>query len=283
MSEQIKAIINWTEHGKPIFDCRDNDVYCVKHIKRSVNIPAHALYMRMQEFPDKTQSFIVIADAKTKPKVCEFFQERNLALECILDWEQIDSISELSYEKGSSNHFYWRPSKFIDEFIENELSLTFPDGACVLDLACGSGRDATYLALKGHQVYGVDYSTTALTRAQLTSHYHGVDLALEEINLESSSVDLPDSFPRSFDAIVVCRYLHRPLFPIIKNWLSKGGLIAYQTFMQGAEQFGSPKNPNFLLKTGELASTFQGFSVLRDEIHYLDDGRPISAFIAKKT
>jgi hypothetical protein len=34
--------------------------------------------------------------------------------------------------------------------------------------------------------------------------------------------------------------------------LEPNGVLIYETFAQGNEQFGKPSNPNFLLKTGEL-------------------------------
>jgi hypothetical protein len=51
--------------------------------------------------------------------------------------------------------------------------------------------------------------------------------------------------------------------------------------MQGSEKFGSPRNPNFLLKAGELAEVFAGAAILLDAVETLDDGRPVSAFIAR--
>ncbi len=64
--------------------------------------------------------------------------------------------------------------------------------------------------------------------------------------------------------------------------LQPGGILIYQTFMQGAEQFGSPRNPNFLLKPGELAQVFAHTDILLDTVETLDDGRPVSAFICRQ-
>ena len=55
-----------------------------------------------------------------------------------------------------------------------------------------------------------------------------------------------------FDAIVVSRFLWRPLFPQIFNCLAVGGVLIYETFAAGNEQYGSPRNPDFLLRAGEL-------------------------------
>ena len=84
-----------------------------------------------------------------------------------------------------------------------------------------------------------------------------------------------------FELICVARYLHRPLFPWIKRILKPGGVLIYQTFMQGAEQFGSLRNPNFLLKSNELSQIFADGEIWLDDVEYLDDGRPVSAFICR--
>jgi cytochrome b561 len=85
-----------------------------------------------------------------------------------------------------------------------------------------------------------------------------------------------------FDLINVARYLHRPLFAQIKSLLAVDGIILYHTFMQGSEVFGSPKNPNFLLKQGELAEVFADWHIWCDQTLVLADGRPMSYFIAQK-
>ena len=70
--------------------------------------------------------------------------------------------------------------------------------------------------------------------------------------------------------------------PLLPSLLAPGGVLLYQTFMQGSEQFGSPRNPNYLLRPHELAQTFAELAILLDEVEYLEDGRPLSAFIARR-
>jgi len=61
---------------------------------------------------------------------------------------------------------------------------------------------------------------------------------------------------RRFDAIVMCNYLHRPLFPHLINALARGGVLLIDTFAVGNERFGRPRNPDFLLRPGELIDAF---------------------------
>ncbi len=60
------------------------------------------------------------------------------------------------------------------------------------------------------------------------------------------------------------------------------GLLVFQTFVEGVEAFGSPKNPNFILKKGELAKSFADFRIIIDKIETLKDGRPVSSFVAQR-
>ena len=66
----------------------------------------------------------------------------------------------------------------------------------------------------------------------------------------------------TFEGIVVTNYLHRPLFPKLKESLKEGGVLIYETFMAGNERFGRPSNPAFLLQPGELRDVFGELQLL---------------------
>lgn len=76
------------------------------------------------------------------------------------------------------------------------------------------------------------------------------DVELVEANLEDGG---PWPFAgRTFAVVIVTNYLWRPLFPGIVASVSHTGLLLYETFAQGNERYGSPRNPDFLLAPGEL-------------------------------
>ena len=114
----------------------------------------------------------------------------------------------------------------------------------VLDLACGSGRHARWLAARGWPVLAVDRDAAALQRAA------GDGIVTHAADLESGAA-WPFAAAR-FAGIVVTNYLHRPLFPAMLASLAPGGVLIYETFARGNEQFGKPSNPAFLLAPGEL-------------------------------
>jgi SAM-dependent methyltransferase len=120
--------------------------------------------------------------------------------------------------------------------------------ANVLDVAAGGGRHSRFFAERGHKVTALERETAALAPHP--------DIEIVQADLEDGS---PWPLPgRTFGAVVVTNYLHRPLFPALLDALAPGGVLLYETFMAGNERFGRPSNPAFLLKDGELLDLARG-------------------------
>jgi len=135
-------------------------------------------------------------------------------------------------------------------------------GGTVLDLAAGSGRHALFFAGRGCKVTAVDRDTSRLPLHD---------------DIEAIPADLEDGSPwplpgRRFDAAVVTNYLHRPLMPDLLDAIEPGGILLYQTFMEGNERFGKPRRPDHLLKDGELLALVRDrFSVTAYEARLISD------------
>jgi SAM-dependent methyltransferase len=135
------------------------------------------------------------------------------------------------------------------------LPLVRPGGR-VLDLAAGGGRHARLLRERGLSVLAVDRDIGALLPLA------GPGLEVRAVDLESGD---PWPFGEGYDGIVVTNYLHRPLLPGIARSLAAGGIVLCETFMQGNERFGRPRNPDFLLRPGELLAAFAALTVVAFE------------------
>jgi len=149
----------------------------------------------------------------------------------------------------------------VSSWIANWAGLV-PAGATVLDIAAGKGRHTRFFAGRDHRVTAVDRDVSSLPAAA---------------DIEIIAADLEDGSPwplagRTFGAVVVTNYLHRPLFPRLFDALQPGGILLYETFMAGNEHFGKPSRPEFLLKDGELLELVRGrFSVIAYEARTISE------------
>jgi SAM-dependent methyltransferase len=135
------------------------------------------------------------------------------------------------------------------DWVRRFASLIRPAGE-VLDVACGAGRHARLLAALGHAVDAVDRDASAIAGLAVVPGVRSLTADLEGGPWPYAG--------RSWDAIVVVNYLHRPLLPRLIGALRPGGVLIYETFMIGNERFGRPSNPDFLLRPGELLELVQG-------------------------
>ena len=152
-----------------------------------------------------------------------------------------------------------------------------PDGAPVLDVACGAGRHLRWFAGRGHPVTGVDRDAQALTLASQTVLAPAAAIApgargtattipsateLLQADIESGPWPWPG---RRFGAVVVTNYLWRPLLPTLVDSVAPGGVLLYETFAVGQETIGRPARPDFLLRPGELLAACAGLRVVAFE------------------
>ncbi len=133
-----------------------------------------------------------------------------------------------------------------------------------LDLACGRGASAVYLAQAGMQVTAWDLSPVAIERLSKTASQQEVSVTAEVRDV----IAMPPA-AETFDLILVSYFLERALVPSIIQALRPGGLLFYQTFSVNAVSDTGPSNPAFRLQENELLDLFQSLQVrfYREEGH----------------
>ncbi len=136
-----------------------------------------------------------------------------------------------------------------------------PQGAAVLDVACGTGRHLRWFQARGHAVTGIDRDPLAVKAAAQVGEAIAADI-------ENGPWPLAG---RTFGAVVVTNYLWRPLLPTMVESVAPGGVLIYETFAQGNETVGRPARADFLLRPGELLTACEGLHVVAYEDGFLED------------
>ncbi|MCF6250289.1 MAG: class I SAM-dependent methyltransferase [Methylococcaceae bacterium] len=160
----------------------------------------------------------------------------------------IEAKWDLNYEKNNI-------SLPADVLLENVFLL--PKKGSALDLACGLGANALFLAEKGLHTHAWDISTVALERLQLNAQHKQLKVLTRHVFLE------PDVLPKNtFDVIVITRFLDRKLSNAIMESLKPNGLLFYQTYVRDKLASVGPNNPSFLLARNELIHLFKPLKIV---------------------
>ncbi len=184
------------------------------------------------------------------------------------------------------------PSELLARWIDR-----LPKGRA-LDVACGAGRNALFLAAKGYRVEAMDISSVALERAATRARKEGLEVRWIEADLEGIARRLRErskareevrspipetseedgaplasatSIPRcAYRLVVVCRFLDRPLIPHLIEALAPGGYLLYDhhyivpAAAGGLAAVGGPKSVRFRARPNELLDRFRDLRI----IHY---------------
>ena len=155
-----------------------------------------------------------------------------------------------------------RPSAWIERF-----AARIPAGSEVVDLACGTGRHARWLASRGHRVLAVDRDADALDALADAEE-------VERLQVDLERADWPLT-GRVFGGVIVTNYLWRPRLRELVELVADRGVLLYETFARGNEAFGRPSSDAFLLRPGELLDAVRGeLQVVAYEHGRIDDPRP---------
>jgi tellurite methyltransferase len=115
-----------------------------------------------------------------------------------------------------------------------------------LDLACGTGRHAIWLAERGWEVTAVDGSTAAIESIRARSRK--IRAIIADLEKEEYPVE-----PAAWNLIVMTRYFQRDLFEPVKRGVAPGG-VAIVTCLAGEGRYRA--------RSGELAGVFRGWEIL---------------------
>lgn len=139
-----------------------------------------------------------------------------------------------------------------------------PRGGEALDLACGLGANALFLARRGLVTHAWDISSVAIAKLQAYADAEGLPLR----GRVHDAIGQPPA-PDSLDVIVMAHFLERGLSAHLVDALRPGGLLYFQTFTRTFVNPAGPSQDIFRLADNELLGMFPGLRVLA----YREEGK----------
>ena len=181
-------------------------------------------------------------------------------------------------ERYAGDDLVWsaEPNRFLVVEVE-----TLPPGRA-LDLACGEGRNAVWLAERGWNVTGVDFSKVGLDKARRLADARGVS-----VHWELADVTEYTPAPESFDLVIVM-YLHLPeaarrvAFRHAAAAVATGGslLVVGHDITNLSVGWGGPRDPAVLYGPEDVVADLVDLETVKAErvqrpVH-TDDGEKIA-------
>jgi tellurite methyltransferase len=124
-----------------------------------------------------------------------------------------------------------------------------------LDLACGTGRNALWLAEHGWEVTAVDGAPAAIEVLRTRAMERGLKINAVTADLKKGEFEIE---PSRWDLIAICYYLQRNLFDPAKRGVAPGGLLISIVHLTEPGEVDGPHR----LRPGELEQYFAGWEIL---------------------
>jgi len=147
------------------------------------------------------------------------------------------------------------PNAFVRSATDKWLS----DAQDVLALGAGEGRNAVFLAQKGHAVTALDYAEEGLRKTQRLATAAAVEVTPVRADVREWTPE------RTWDAVIVT-FLHLPpeerprLYDLIRACLRPGGVLVAEWFRPeqrtAGYTSGGPPSPDLMVTSEELREHF---------------------------
>lgn len=160
-------------------------------------------------------------------------------------WNQ--RYAEDSYQKGN-------PVTLLENWINK-----IPVGKA-LDIACGAGRNAIFMAQAGFDVDAMDISSEGLAKARDKAENESL-----KIHWIEHDFDQAYNFETDYDLIVVLWYVNLRLIRQLCDCLAPGGYLLCEEHLQTEEEVIGPSNARFRVAPGELRNTVSKLDILMYE------------------
>jgi SAM-dependent methyltransferase len=169
------------------------------------------------------------------------------------------------------------PSAFLVESLPNmEIA---SDSPRAVDIACGIGRNALYLARLGWEVDAVDVSDVALDKLAAAAEEGSLTINCVAADLEADLAAVARcAGDHRYDLALVVRYANLPLIRRLPEVIAPRGYLLVEKHLVTDVDIVGPQDPRFRAWPGELREAAKGLEVVeyREGIIEDPDGRKVA-------
>ncbi len=217
-----------------LLDPRPEEEAASAPIAEAANIPADQLRERRHELPPRGRTVLVARADPAADEAIAQLARMGYRGSSVDDWD---------YTEQPKPWRLWEPNPMLQP-------LPMPPGEA-LDLGCGSGRDAVWLAAHGWRVTGVDILPEAIGMAERLAERYGVS---EAARWQVADLRRPDSLPDGpFDLLLAFLCRHWRAAVALADRLKPGGRLFLEAFAEGARRPGVTADPRDVLQAAEAA------------------------------
>ena len=269
-----------------IIDLREFSEFKLGHLADSTSLPWEVLPESLNQLCAAPAEFFLVGDKQHIEAASILLDSKGYSVNgsLVIDAKTLSfwkaSLAEF-WQEGTHSKSLWQPSPVVKEWVQGFLkeAQSQKDGRLnALDLGCGGGRDAVFLAKNRINVVAIDQEARVLKRAKQLAAAEKASVKFKCCNLSQENC-IPEE--QKFDLILGVRFLNREILPTLKDKLNRNGFLVWQTFCGDFSKFESPKSEKAILNQHELAEVFASLKIIVDRIDLLPDGRPVNTFIAQ--
>lgn len=246
-----------------VIDCRSRLAFEQGHLPGSLWLPWPQLSRMKNALPPPGHRVVLIDPPDA---ACRWLSDQGYTVTCLSASALTGSLLETGLDQGVCFH----PSPPLVEMLRH-----WSCHGRVLDMGCGGGRDAIWLARRGWLVTGIERAPRALSKARALARHYGVSVNWHRCNLRSD-----DCLPAGrFDLILMMRFLLPERFEWMQQRLRPGGRVIVWAFHETAAH---PANPALKTTPKKLMGAFDRLTPVTAKITKIEDGRPMTLYIGEK-
>ncbi|MBL8877630.1 MAG: methyltransferase domain-containing protein [Phycisphaerales bacterium] len=236
-------------------DPRERDAAAACPIRDAVNIPLGELARRTHELPPPSDTISIATDQALYVRTSNALMA--LGRTC-------SHISEFDHETAPSTTRgrLWRPSAFVER-----AARTLSPGRAI-DVGCGTGRDAVFLAAGGWRVVAIDHLPDAIHRGLGLAHHSGIAPGAIQWNCADARSTIRKQIAE-FDLVVFVRFFDRAVVEQATQITRPGGSIVIEAFEDSSAT--GPRCP--ATSEAELRRLFNGLEFRQVEAGTDERGR----------